>query len=602
MFGLLKRNAIVHLSLEMWRYATGYRAWVVLYATLACFAIIVNLCVPLVTARFMNAVQNLNGNELIAQAVYLIGIFLLLEIFFWLLHGPSRVIETIIAFRVRRSSQHALLKKSAALPMRWHRDHHSGEIIDQVDRAIDALTEFTDGGFEVIHLLTRFTGAVAILFWIMPAAGLSVVAIGILAIVSIILFDRMLIKQYMKLNRRFNEIAAAIQDYMTNIATVKSLRLEDRVTSEVTERTDRILSLYRKNSMLTELKWFTSSCFVEITRVGVLLMFVLAMVKSDQVIEIGTVYALHEYLRSIGDSFFQFTYKYGELVKKSARVRATEHIEESFDRLVRKSAEASLPKNWKSVNIQNLRFSHAEEDAAAQRTDVNDVSFKLERGKSYALVGESGSGKSTVLGLLRGIHPAKEVQVSCGDKVLPYGMAHVSHHTTLIPQDPEIFSDTILFNVTLGIEASEQEVLKALEFARFEPVLRNFKKGLGTSIAEKGVSLSGGERQRLALARGLFFAEESNSQIVLLDEPTSSVDIFNERHIYEDLLQHFKDRCVLSAIHRYNLLHLFDEILFFQKGQLIEAGSLEQLITANGEFSHLWNNYILSNSVERVTA
>lgn len=585
----------------MWKHARGYRCWVLVYATLACLAIIVSLCVPMVIARFMNAVQHQRGDELIHQVFVIMGLYLGLEVLFWLLHGPSRVIETVVAFRVKQNSQSSLLNKSTALPMRWHRDHHSGETIDQVAKATQALHDFTEGGFEVLHLMTRFIGAVVVLFWIMPAAATAVVTIGVLAITCIILFDRVLTRQYAVLNKRFNEVAASIQDYLTNIATVKSLRLEKRVTGEVDERTGKILPLYRKNSYLNELKWFTSSIFVAITRAGVLLAYVLVMTRGDHIIEIGTLYALYEYLRAIGDSFFQFTYKYGDLIVKSSRVEAIEHIEESFDHEVRESAKASLPQQWKHLEIRNLRFSHTEADDPDQRIHIDNLSCVLERGKSYALVGESGSGKSTALGLLRGIHRAQEASVLVAGKPLEHGMAHIEHHTTLIPQDPEIFSDSVLFNITLGVDTPEEAVLEAIRLARFEPVLRRLERGLDTSIAEKGVSLSGGERQRLALARGLFFAKESKSQIILLDEPTSSVDIFNERRIYEHVLNHFQDRCVLSAIHRFNLLHLFDEILVFENGKMVESGSLDELIDAGGTFAHLWSNHA-SDGDQKVTA
>ncbi len=122
-------------------------------------------------------------------------------------------------------------------------------------------------------------------------------------------------------------------------------------------------------------------------------------------------------------------------------------------------------------------------------------------------------------------------------------------------------------------------------------MLKRLPKGLETNIAEKGVSLSGGEKQRLAVARGLFFVKDSGSDIVLLDEPTSSVDIYNERIIYEGLLEEFRHLCVLSAIHKFNLLHLFDEVLVFAHGELVERGTVEQLLAKQGEFARLWRNF-----------
>ncbi|MFS6706504.1 ATP-binding cassette domain-containing protein, partial [Staphylococcus aureus] len=140
----------------------------------------------------------------------------------------------------------------------------------------------------------------------------------------------------------------------------------------------------------------------------------------------------------------------------------------------------------------------------------------------------------------------------CDGQLLPHGMKHLARHVTLIPQEPEIFENTIEYNVTLDTEQSTAEIMEDIRIARFANVLERLPRGLETNIAEKGVNLSGGEKQRLALARGIFAAKSSD--IILMDEPTSSVDPGNERQIYEELFRHFSDRCILSSIHKLHLL------------------------------------------------
>ena len=106
------------------------------------------------------------------------------------------------------------------------------------------------------------------------------------------------------------------------------------------------------------------------------------------------------------------------------------------------------------------------------------------------------------------------------------------------------------------------------------------------------MNLSRGEKQRLALARGLFFVEESASEIVLLDEPTSSVDTLNKRLIYERVLELCRNRCIVSAVHKFNLLHLFDEVVVFAGGEVSERGTLAELKARGGEFARLWATYV----------
>jgi ABC-type multidrug transport system fused ATPase/permease subunit len=171
------------------------------------------------------------------------------------------------------------------------------------------------------------------------------------------------------------------------------------------------------------------------------------------------------------------------------------------------------------------------------------------------------------------------------------GLAAVSKCTTLIPQEPEVFADSVLMNITMGIEGSPEKVARALEMARFSDVVARLPKGLESNIAEKGVSLSGGEKQRLALARGIFFAFDSDSEIILLDESTSSVDLTNERVIYEKLLKHFSSELILATTHKFNLLPLFDEIIVMKHGEIVERGTLAELVSRDGVLSTMWSEY-----------
>jgi ATP-binding cassette subfamily B protein len=592
----LHKNAIVHLAATLWRYSKGQRGKVVTYSLMSMVAMALCLVPPLVIGKLLKVVQESSIDEVLSKSFTLIAIFVALQATFWAFHGPSRVIETVNSFAVRRAFQGTLFRKVTALPTRWHKAHHSGETIDQVAKATTALGEFAECGFEVISIVTRFIGGLAMLTWVMPWTGPAMLVLIGIALTVVVLFDRVLIKQYEGYNKRMNGVAAAIQDYLTNVATVISLRLEKRVAVEVDRRTEAVAPLWKKNCITNELKWFVMEMIIRSAHGAVLLGYIATAVHSSKVIEIGALYMLHEYLRGIADSMFHFTFKYGDLVAKSTKVRAIEHIEEAFEREVEAVERAQLPQGWRTVEISALTFSHNEEvdDPAATpglSPGVRGISLNLERGKSYALVGESGSGKSTTLKLLRGLLTPSAVTVKCDGVYLPCGIAHVAHHTTLIPQDPEIFADTIRFNVSMGIEVSDENIETAIIGARFAQVLKRLPRGLDTHIAEKGVSLSGGEKQRLAVARGLFFVTESGSDIVLLDEPTSSVDTANERMIYTGLLREFKKHCVLTAIHKFHLLHLFDEVLVFANGEIVERGSLDQLLQMDGEFLRLWNTY-----------
>jgi ABC-type bacteriocin/lantibiotic exporter with double-glycine peptidase domain len=239
-----------------------------------------------------------------------------------------------------------------------------------------------------------------------------------------------------------------------------------------------------------------------------------------------------------------------------------------------------LPKGWRMLEIKDLTFSYADEEGGGQRLTLTVPRIVLMREGKVAFVGESGSGKSTLLALIRGIMTTTDATLVCDGKTLKRGLRHVAPHVTLIPQDPEIFANTIEYNITVDTKLKKEELMEDIELARFTTVLKRLPKGLKTDISEKGVNLSGGEKQRLALARGIFAAKTSD--FILLDEPTSSVDPANERIIYENLFKRFADRCIISSIHKLHLLPMFEYVYVFTEGKITAEGTPEELMKEGG--------------------
>ncbi len=375
---------------------------------------------------------------------------------------------------------------------------------------------------------------------------------------------------------------------MTNIVTVITLRLENKTLEEVKRRMLIPLPLYKHNNSLNEWKWSVTAVMIAIMTGAVLSYYTYSTISVGGVIMAGTLFTLFDYLRRIGDSFYNFASQYGRIVRIAADVHAADLILSDMDNMPVPPADANLPEGWRQISVQNLSFSY--QDKTDKRVNLDGVGIELVKGKAIAIVGQSGSGKSTLLRLLRGLDNSDDVRVLADGVVLKHRLHHLSGCTTLMPQDPEIFADTIRFNIAFGMEASDDEIMDAVRAARFEEVLARLPKGLDTNIAEKGINLSGGEKQRLALARGFFFARSSD--VLLLDEPTSSVDTANERVIYNNLLGTFrKDRCVVSTIHKLHLLEMFDVIYVLDNGKLVEVGSFTDLIAADGKLAHLWKNY-----------
>jgi len=164
----------------------------------------------------------------------------------------------------------------------------------------------------------------------------------------------------------------------------------------------------------------------------------------------------------------------------------------------------------------------------------------------------------------------------------------LADHVTLFPQEPEIFENTIEYNISLGLPCDATEMAAICDIAHFSEVVAQLPKGLASNIQEKGVNLSGGQKQRLALARGIFAAKDSH--IILLDEPTSSVDPKTEAKIYEKLFEAFSDKVIVSSLHRLHLLSRFDYVYVMENGHIADEGSFEHLRQHSAVFQELWRH------------
>ncbi|HYG86861.1 MAG TPA: ABC transporter ATP-binding protein [Azospirillum sp.] len=187
--------------------------------------------------------------------------------------------------------------------------------------------------------------------------------------------------------------------------------------------------------------------------------------------------------------------------------------------------------------------------------------------------------------VLAGLYGADRIRFEVDGRPVPE-LADLGSIVTLIPQDPEIFENSVAHNVTMGIEHGDDEVRRACELACLTPILQLMPRGLETPIVERGGNLSGGQKQRLALARGILAAR--NSSVIMLDEPTSSLDPATEAKVYGNLMAEFPDACIVSSIHRLHLLPRFDRIVYMADGRVIDVGTIRELVHRQPRFRELW--------------
>jgi len=579
-------NPYISLLRTAWTYARSERKRYVFVYFLFLMANLVQALNPILFGWFIDRIQK-EGQVLHYTLLYVLA-FLGLKLAEWAFHGPARILERQLAFNLSRNFLQERYHQALHLPVKWHQDHHSGATINRIRKAYEALRAFFDGGFMYIHALTKFLFSFLAMLWFSPLFGSIGIALGAFTIWVIFKFDKPFIRTQEQVNEKEHVISATLFDSLSNINTVITLRLEKSMENGLMSKVRDLLKPFRRNVVINEWKWFTADTLVTITYAVLTFGYIWQHWTPGQVFYVGGLVTLLGYVNQFTSVFHDVAWQYTQIVQYDTDVKTARAIDEAYTEGHRSDRPTGLPSDWKRIELSGLNFSHRDNysgDHAPQ--SIHDIGLVLERGKRVALIGESGSGKSTVLALLRGLYvPEPGARLTVDGKDIPWEILNQS--VTLFPQEPEIFENTIAYNITLGLPFPEADVLKVIEDAAFTDVVSQLPKGLESSIQEKGVNLSGGQKQRLALARGVLAAQESDA--VLMDEPTSSVDPRTEARIYDNLFAQFSDKTIVSSLHRLHLLTRFDHIYVLQQGRIVEEGSFEYLRENGSLFKELWKH------------
>jgi ATP-binding cassette, subfamily B, bacterial len=234
------------------------------------------------------------------------------------------------------------------------------------------------------------------------------------------------------------------------------------------------------------------------------------------------------------------------------------------------------------ISFKNISFSYENELV------INNISFDIKSGEKVALVGKSGCGKSTLLKIIgRYYEPSKGEVLIDGKSIDKISLTHLRNNIGFLFQDAFLFATSIFENICFTKpSASISEVKTAAKAASLHDFIEDLPHGYDTFVGERGINLSGGQKQRLALAR-LFL---KNPAILILDEPTSSLDNLTEQIIKSSLEKQFNNQTIITVAHRLDTIRNYDKILVLDKGKIIEQGSYDDLYMSKGFFYQLANN------------
>ncbi len=248
------------------------------------------------------------------------------------------------------------------------------------------------------------------------------------------------------------------------------------------------------------------------------------------------------------------------------------------------SKKDSAPEN-SSISLENVVFSYDNSENNA----IDGVTLNVRAGEHIALVGPSGGGKTTLASLIARFRDVNSGSVKIGGTdVRDIPSAKLMNYVSYVFQDSKLLKMSIMDNVRMGKpDASDEEVMQALKDAQCMDIIEKFPDGANTMIGSKGIYVSGGECQRLSIARAFL----KNAPVLILDEATAFADPDNERLVQQAFEKLSKDKTVIMIAHRLSTVTNADCIYVLADGKVAESGTHDELVSANGIYSRMWNEY-----------
>lgn len=233
----------------------------------------------------------------------------------------------------------------------------------------------------------------------------------------------------------------------------------------------------------------------------------------------------------------------------------------------------------KEIEFRNVSFSYDSKKV------LDNISFKVKKGKTIALVGPSGGGKSTLANLVPRFYDPDEGEVLIdGLSLKDYDYKSIRHHMGIVTQESILFNDSLLNNIAFGLdEVNEEEVIKAAKIANAHEFIVQEPEGYRRIIGDRGSKLSGGQKQRVTIARALL----KNPSILILDEATSALDSESEMLVQDAIYNLMKSRTSIVIAHRLSTIQNADEILVINEGKIVERGTHNKLMKLDGIYQKL---------------
>ena len=477
---------------------------------------------------------------------------------------------------LRATVQQKLLK----LPVSFFDNNKSGALVSRVMTDVEGVRNLVGTG--LVQLIGgSITAIISLVILIRINAQMTLfvlVPVLIFALIALKAFGyiRPIFRARGKINA---EVTGRLTETLNGIRVIKGFNAETQEQHVFEKGVDELFQNVKKSLTATAFMTSSSTFLLGLASAGIMGMGGYFIMKNTMTY--GEFVSFTLFLGFMIAPIVQMSNIGSQLTEAFAGLDRTQELMAIPEENDLETRTLALTKIEGNVSFKNISFSYDD------KTEVlHDISFEAPKGSVTALVGSSGSGKSTIAGLATAfLNPTSGQVLIDGVDLSKVDLRSFRSQLGVVLQDDFLYEGTIRENILFPRpDATEKELLAAVEGAYVNEFTDRFDDGLDTLIGERGVKLSGGQRQRISIARALL----ARPKIVILDEATSNLDTQSEVFIQKSLSVLMQDRTTFVIAHRLSTIQKADQILVVEEGDIVERGKHEELIAAEGRYYELY--------------
>lgn len=485
------------------------------------------------------------------------------------------------AIRTTARLREESLKKLIKMDQTSLTESHSGDLISRATNDIQITeTAYKEHLQQVTQILFNGIGCTVFMLIINWRFALGLIAYQTILFCVVTRFAKHLKKASDEVQTSLGKVTEKISDILAGSHVIRMFNIGGYMVEKFKEQNDNAKGKAERRVRINAAYQGVNTFAWTSSFIGFII--ISSWFMSKGYIELGTIIALSQLQNGVTQLFSSLGSYINQLQTSLA----------GFDRVVDLLNKQEEPKHYplteegcydsSALSLYNVNFQY-EADVKV----INNLNLNIKKGETIAIVGPSGGGKSTLFKLLLGFNFPQSGCISfMGKPASKYTIEEIRNLLAFVPQEPYLFSGSVLENIAYGLDnANQEQIIAAAKQANAHEFVENLDEGYNTMVGERGTFLSGGQKQRIAIARAII----KNAEILLLDEATSALDNESEALVQKALDELMEEKTSIVIAHRLSTIEKADRILVMEHGTIVEEGTHSELLAQHGVYSKLYN-------------